>query len=85
MSRFDPDPCGTRAAYRRHLRDHEEPCYPCKQAMSRDVADRRGHTYRGPEVPDPRQVRNGLPAPNYRYQGTGVDAFGLPDSFEEVS
>ncbi|OIH84239.1 hypothetical protein BLJ79_12285 [Arthrobacter sp. UCD-GKA] len=36
-------PCGTRAAYRRHLRYHETPCEPCKQA-NRDAANARNGT-----------------------------------------
>jgi hypothetical protein len=33
-------PCGTFAAYRRHLRVKETPCEPCKQA-ARDQANAR--------------------------------------------
>jgi hypothetical protein len=31
----DPQPCGTPAAYRRHLRHGERPCLSCRQAESR--------------------------------------------------
>ena len=34
-------PCGTNAAYRRHLRDHEEPCVPCREANKLYQAQRR--------------------------------------------
>lgn len=44
-------PCGTYAAYRRHLRNNETPCEPCKQA-SRDQANvRHGLKARADEVP----------------------------------
>ncbi|MEV4671007.1 hypothetical protein AB0K34_05070 [Actinomadura sp. NPDC049382] len=30
----EPKPCGTRAAYMRHLRHGEEPCRACKDAQN---------------------------------------------------
>ena len=30
-------PCGTNAAYARHLRHHEKPCPPCCEAHARSV------------------------------------------------
>jgi WhiB family redox-sensing transcriptional regulator len=30
------EPCGTRAAYRRHMRHKEEPCQPCRDAERRE-------------------------------------------------
>lgn len=35
-------PCGTEAAYRRHLRNGEEPCDKCKRAAAEKRAQRRG-------------------------------------------
>lgn len=35
-------PCGTEAAYRRHLRHGEQPCPACAEANSRGKAKRRG-------------------------------------------
>ncbi|UJQ87140.1 hypothetical protein SEA_BAILEYBLU_1 [Arthrobacter phage BaileyBlu] len=35
-------PCGTYAAYRRHLRRGEEPCEPCKQAARDQTNERNG-------------------------------------------
>lgn len=35
-------PCGTEAAYRRHLRKQETPCEPCKRAAAKKRAQRRG-------------------------------------------
>ena len=37
----DPQPCGTPAAYRRHLRHKEKACWSCVQAERRRQADRR--------------------------------------------
>lgn len=72
----DQQPCGTEAAYLRHRRHGEQACYPCMQANARAGQDKRGGDYRGPLIPDPRQVRNGLPEPMpYVYRGTGADAF----------
>ena len=73
---LDLQPCGTLAAYTRHRRRREPACYACLQANARDYGERAGYTYEGPQIPDPRQVRNGLPVPKpYRYRGTGADAF----------
>lgn len=33
-------PCGTTAAYRRHLRHNEPPCQPCKDAWAEQARDR---------------------------------------------
>jgi hypothetical protein len=33
--------CGTRSAYRRHLRNNEEPCGPCRRANASQTADNR--------------------------------------------
>lgn len=45
-------PCGTPAAYRRHLRHGEDPCAACEQA-SRDQANQRnGLRPRDEETPD---------------------------------
>lgn len=35
-------PCGTEAAYRRHLRKQEAPCELCKRAAAKKRAERRG-------------------------------------------
>jgi hypothetical protein len=37
----DVQPCGTVAAYRRHYRHGEKPCWSCRQARSRWAADYR--------------------------------------------
>jgi hypothetical protein len=34
-------PCGTRAAYRRHLRKGEYPCIPCLDANNNETYNRR--------------------------------------------
>ena len=34
-------PCGTTAAYQRHMRRHEEPCWPCREAHSHAQRERR--------------------------------------------
>ena len=39
-----PEPCGTHAAYRRHLRKKEQPCQPCTTAANKYNADRRTKT-----------------------------------------
>lgn len=39
-------PCGTHAAYKRHLRNKEEPCEPCRQA-ARDQKNERMDGDRG--------------------------------------
>lgn len=35
-------PCGTEAAYRRHLRHGESPCGPCRRAAAKSKQRRRG-------------------------------------------
>lgn len=73
----DAQPCGTEAAYQRHRRRGERACYACLQANGRTWQDKAaGRDYRAPKIPDPRQVRNGLPEPRpYVYRGLGWDAF----------
>lgn len=34
-------PCGTRAAYERHMRHGEVPCFACRLASARYMAERR--------------------------------------------
>ena len=61
-------PCGTLAAYRRHLRRGERPCEACSQASRRAqrTSDRMAIAI------DRREVRNGLPEFRaYVYQGRG--------------
>jgi hypothetical protein len=73
---LDLEPCGTDAAYQRHRRRGERACYACLQAQARSHAEHRGGEYCGPSIPDPREVRNGLPPTRpYVYRGTGADAF----------
>lgn len=43
-------PCGTAAAYRRHLRNHEKPCLPCARAHAK-AKDERARLRRAGEVP----------------------------------
>lgn len=63
-------PCGTPAAYRRHLRHGERPCSDCL------AAERVGRGYAVTAlVPDPRPVRNGIPVRLYVYRGSGADAY----------
>jgi hypothetical protein len=38
-NRQPDEPCGTASAYRRHYRNGEKPCRPCKQAESRRGQD----------------------------------------------
>jgi hypothetical protein len=64
-------PCGTLAAYRRHLRHSEKPCEPCAQANRRDWADRRARNRR--RLPDQQAPRpdQGRPVVTARpWQGT---------------
>lgn len=42
--RREPAPCGTPAAYRRHLRRGEKPCRGCTNAEARRVTDQRPRT-----------------------------------------
>jgi cytidine deaminase len=37
----DVKPCGSTAAYRRHYRHGEKPCFACRQAWSRFREDQR--------------------------------------------
>jgi hypothetical protein len=37
----DPKPCGTGAAYRRHYRHGEKPCFACRLWRSRDWQDQQ--------------------------------------------
>lgn len=41
-------PCGTPAAYRRHLRHGEKACDPCKAAINQDIKDRLNNRKVGP-------------------------------------
>jgi hypothetical protein len=41
MNRGELAPCGTRAAYRRHLRRYEQPCPACCAAAAEYVRKRR--------------------------------------------
>ena len=65
----DVQPCGTRAAYRRHLRHGEPACAACLEAESQ----RRPGAPRA--VFGRREVRNGLPFKPYVYRGTGEDIY----------
>lgn len=38
----EPQPCGTHAAYVRHIRNEEEPCDACKRAHADYRAGRQG-------------------------------------------
>lgn len=53
-------PCGTPAAYRRHLRHREPPCDACIMAARRAAADRDGGEANTLSL-DRRPVRNGVP------------------------
>lgn len=76
MSSEWDDVCGTDAGYQRHRRRGEPQCYACLQAQARRNSDRTGSEFRGPQIPDTRQVRNGLPGFRpYAYRGTGADAY----------
>lgn len=46
-----PSPCGTEAAYRRHLRHGEEPCDDCKRAAALARGRRKGEDKAPPEQP----------------------------------
>lgn len=54
------EPCGTAAAYRRHLRHGEPPCDECILADRERQADRRNGEM-GTLSSDNRLIRNGLP------------------------
>lgn len=49
-------PCGTYAAYRRHLRNGEDPCDQCKQAARDQNNTRNGLPPRADQVTDIRAV-----------------------------
>jgi len=74
-------PCGTTAAYKRHLRNPRKygpPCEDCLAAERRRVAGARRPVAApkgaGTLAPDRRERRNGLPVFRpYRYRGTGED------------
>ena len=75
---WSPDrlkPCGTPAAYRRHLRRHEQPCFACRQANAIEHAGRQG-SEPSALTEDRREIRNGLPEFRpYVYRGSGADAY----------
>ncbi len=59
----DVAPCGTLAAYRRHLRAGEKPCTACRQA-NRDVKRAQADQRRRIAPPAPQDVRSDFsPAP----------------------
>lgn len=70
-------PCGTTAAYRRHLRHRTPPCPECLAANRRHVAAMQAKAdpaNAGSLTPETRVKRNGLPAfVPYVYRGTGRD------------
>lgn len=53
----DLQPCGTAAAYRRHLRAGEETCADCRRAHADAVATFRGASYKRTSGREPRSVR----------------------------
>ena len=53
-------PCGTTGAYRRHIRNREQPCPACRAAQQ-DYKAARAAGMRAESAPDTRAVRNGLP------------------------
>ena len=61
-------PCGTLAAYRRHLRHGETPCAECRQANADADRDER-------QAPGSQAIRaaprNGLPFKPYVWRGRG--------------
>jgi hypothetical protein len=57
----DLKPCGTIAAYRRHLRHGEPPCESCLEAQRRANADERSHHAGTQAAAERRASRNGLP------------------------
>jgi hypothetical protein len=50
-------PCGTQAAYRRHIRRSETPCQPCKEAHAAERRDR----YTAPSSADLPPIAHGTP------------------------
>jgi hypothetical protein len=63
-------PCGTRAAYRRHLRHGEQPCRACLAAEREGDRAAKARA----RAADTREARNGLPVfVPYTYRGTGYD------------
>jgi hypothetical protein len=69
-------PCGTPSAARRHHRRGEPLDEACREADNNAKAQRRGRAHGNTQVPDRREVRNGLPEfVPYRYNGSGADAF----------
>ena len=49
MSRPVVKPCGTYAAYKRHINNNQEPCEPCKDAM-RQYTRTRGRARRKSKI-----------------------------------
>ena len=78
-------PCGTPAAARRHWRRGEPLDQACLQAHRNDRAKRLGYAAGNTQVPDWREIRNGIPWKPYRYRGTGRDAYDGTCLFEEVA
>jgi hypothetical protein len=78
-------PCGTNAAYKRHLR-HGEDCGACREANGRRSAGARG-TQDEIELFVHGPIRSGLPFRPYVYRGTGEDVLTghLDDELEAAS
>lgn len=79
-------PCGTAAAYVRHLRHGEPPCTDCLAANNRRNDEVRGRQDWA-ELPARPADRNGLPFRPYVYRGTGEDTLTgyLDDGLEAAS
>ena len=61
-----PSPCGTPAAYRRHLRHKEDPCTPCKKAKRDEAREQRDEARKLDALQHPTQpplVKAPAPAP----------------------
>ena len=54
ISQSAVEPCGTSAAYQRHIRHGETPCDACRQAVNTDRRNRRAakHTYQQAKAAD---------------------------------
>ena len=56
----EPKPCGTRAAYKRHLRRYEQPCPACREAAAQYTRQQRAAQNQAPAGTTPGGTMLGL-------------------------
>ena len=85
----DKQPCGTKAAYQRHVYHGEDPCLPCTQANRRSIAEHRAKAARAiteyrAEAKREGRRRARAAAPTGWQPGFVVDVSGLLDYCEAI-